>query len=413
MSDSIVIAGAGHAAGQLIASLRQGGYGGSIALVGEEAFPPYQRPPLSKTYLSGELARERLFLRPEKFYADQNVDLYLGQRVERIDTARHSAVLSSGERLAYDRLVLATGSRVRRLALPGADLPGVHYLRNIADVDAIQPAFREGARLVIIGAGYIGLEVAAVAAKNGLDVTVIELADRVMARAVTHEVSDFYAQVHRAAGVKLKLSSPPPRRFVGDGRLSAVEVESGDTYPADLTIVGIGVTPATELAEQAGLACDDGIVVDEFCRTADPDIFAIGDCTKHPNPLLGRSLRLESVHNAQEQAKTAAATLCGESRPYRQVPWFWSDQYDLKLQIVGLATGHEQTLLRGDPDQRSFAVFCLDEGRLRAVEAVNSAREFMWSKKLMAAETPVDTASLADTSRNFKEIAETLMARGG
>lgn len=411
MSDSILIAGAGHAAGQLVASLRQGGYGGSISLVGEEAWPPYQRPPLSKTYLSGELARERLFLRPEKFYADQGVDLFLGQRVERIETARHAALLSNGERLAYDRLVLATGSRVRRLELPGADLPGVHYLRGIADVDAIRPAFSEGARLVIVGAGYIGLEVAAVAAKNGLDVTVIELADRVMARAVTSEISEFYARVHREAGVKLLLGSPPPRRFVGNVQLTAVEVESGDSYPADLAIVGIGVMPATELAEQAGLACDDGIVVDEHCRTDDPDILAIGDCTRHPNTLLGQSLRLESVHNAQEQAKTAAATLCGESRPYRQVPWFWSDQYDLKLQIVGLARGHEQTILRGDPDDRSFAVFCLDEGRLHAVEAVNSAREFMWSKKLMAAETPVDAASLADTSRNFKEVAEALMAR--
>jgi 3-phenylpropionate/trans-cinnamate dioxygenase ferredoxin reductase subunit len=413
MSDSIVIAGAGHAAGQLIASLRQGGYGGNISLVGEEPFLPYQRPPLSKAYLSGELARERLFLRPEKFYADQGVDLYLGQRIDRIETARHSAVLASGERLAYDRLVLATGSRVRQLRLPGSELPGVHYLRNIADVDAIRPAFRKGAKLVIVGAGYIGLEVAAVAAKNGLDVTVIELTDRVMARAVTPEVSDFYAQVHRDAGVELRLGSSPPRRFVGDGRLTAVELESGESRPADLAIVGIGVTPATELAEQAGLECDDGIVVDEFCRTADPDILAIGDCTKHPNVLLGRSLRLESVHNAQEQAKTAAATLCGESRPYRQIPWFWSDQYDLKLQIAGLAKGHEQTVLRGDPRSRSFAVFCLDEGRLSAVEAVNSAREFMWSKKLMAADIPVDTESLRDTDRNFKEIAETLMSGAG
>ena len=413
MTDSIVIAGAGHAAGQLVASLRQGGYGGNIALVGAEAFPPYQRPPLSKTYLAGDLARERLFLRPEKFYADQGVDLYLGRRVERIETMRHAAVLSDGERLAYDRLVLATGSRVRRLDLPGAELPGVHYLRDIADVDAIRPAFREGARLVIIGAGYIGLEVAAVAAKTGLDVTVIELADRVMARAVTAEVSDFYAREHRAAGVKLELGSPPPRRFTGNGKLSGVEIESGNTYPADLVVVGIGVTPVTELAEQAGLECDDGIVVDELCRTADPDILAIGDCTKHPNSLLGRSLRLESVHNAQEQAKTAAATLCGESRPYRQVPWFWSDQYDLKLQIVGLPKGHEQTVLRGEPKDRSFAVFCVDDDRLHAVEAVNSAREFMWSKKLIAAETPVDVASLGDTSRNFKEIAETLMSRAG
>jgi len=410
MSDSIVIVGAGHAAGQLVASLRQGGYAGSIALVGEEPFPPYQRPPLSKAYLSGELARERLFLRPENFYADQQVDLYLGQRVERIETARHAAVLAGGERLAYDRLVLATGSHVRRLALPGAELPGVHYLRSIDDVDAIRPGFRAGARLVIVGAGYIGLEVAAVAARHGLDVTVIELADRVMARAVTAEVSDFYARVHREAGVKLQLESPPPRRFVGDDCLRAVELESGESCPADLAIVGIGVMPATALAEQAGLECNDGIVVDDLCRTADQDILAIGDCTRHPNPLLGRSLRLESVHNAQEQAKTAAATLCGESRPYRQVPWFWSDQYDLKLQIVGLAGGHEQTVLRGDPNSRSFAVFCLDEGRLRAVEAVNSAREFMWSKKLMAAGTPVDVESLRDDSRNFKEIAESLMS---
>ncbi len=411
MPESIVIAGAGHAAGQLVASLRQGGYSGRIAMVGEEAFPPYQRPPLSKKYLSGDLAVERLFLRPLKFYADQNVDLYLGRRVESIDTADKIAVLEDDQRLSYDKLVLATGSRVRRLQLPGSELSGIHYLRSIDDVDAIRTQFKKGARLVIIGAGYIGLEVAAVAAQAGLEVRVLELAERVMERAVTPTTSGFYADVHRQAGVDLRLNTAPPKRFIGQENIQAVEDASGQQHAADLVIIGVGVMPAIELAERAGLPCDNGILVDELCRTANADVLAIGDCTRHPNALLGRQLRLESVHNAQEQAKTAAALICGEQKPYQQIPWFWSDQYDLKLQIAGLSDGYDQSVQRGDPASRSFAVLCLKDGKLAAVEAVNSAREFIWSKKLIAAGVPVTPDDLADEQRNFKEIAEQLLSQ--
>jgi 3-phenylpropionate/trans-cinnamate dioxygenase ferredoxin reductase subunit len=411
MPESIVIAGAGHAAGQLVASLRQGGYSGRIAMVGEEAFPPYQRPPLSKKYLSGDLAVERLFLRPLKFYADQNVDLYLGRRVESIDTAGKIAVLDDDQRLSYDKLVLATGSRVRRLQLPGSELSGIHYLRSIDDVDAIRTQFKKGARLVIIGAGYIGLEVAAVAAQAGLEVRVLELAERVMERAVTPTTSGFYADVHRQAGVDLRLNTAPPKRFIGQENIQAVEDASGQQHAADLVIIGVGVMPAIELAERAGLPCDNGILVDELCRTANADVLAIGDCTRHPNALLGRQLRLESVHNAQEQAKTAAALICGEQKPYQQIPWFWSDQYDLKLQIAGLSDGYDQSVQRGDPASRSFAVLCLKDGKLAAVEAVNSAREFIWSKKLIAAGVPVTPDDLADEQRNFKEIAEQLLSQ--
>ena len=410
MSSSIIVVGAGHAAGQLVVSLRQGGFDGKIRLVGEEPYPPYQRPPLSKKYLSGELEVERLYLRPEKFYAEHDVELLLNVRAEAVERDRQAVRLSSGERLAYDRVVLATGSEVRRLNLPGSDLPGLHYLRSIADVDGIREGFRPGAKMVIVGAGYIGLEVAAVAVSAGLDVTVLEVADRVMGRVVTREVSDFYAAVHRDAGVQLALAVPPPARFLGDDRVRAVLDDSGREYPADLVVIGIGVTPRTELAVAAGIDCDDGIQVDEVCQTSDPAILAIGDCTRHPNALLGRQLRLESVHNAQEQAKTAAANLCGERRPYAQIPWFWSDQYDLKLQIAGIANECDQTILRGDPQTRSFAVFCATNSRIVAIEAVNSAREFIWSKKLIAAGTPIDLEALADPDTDFKALAEAALA---
>jgi len=405
MTDTIVIAGAGHAAGQTAVSLRQGGFDGRILLVGDEAYPPYQRPPLSKKFLAGELPLERLFLRPEQFYAKQDIEIRLGSRVSAIHREPHEIELHDGSRLGYSKLVIATGSRVRRLEFSGSDLPGVHYLRSIDDVRAMQAHFKRGARLIVMGAGYIGLEVAAVAVQSGLDVTVREIADRVMARVVSPEISAFYEQAHRDAGVRLVLNSPAGSTIHGDGRVETVRDHEGLSWPADFVVIGVGVMPNVELAEQAGLACDNGIVVDECCRTDDADILAIGDCTSHPNSILGRQLRLESVHNAQEQAKTAAATILGNPQAYAQVPWFWSDQYDLKLQIVGLATPDCQRIVRGDPAEKSFAVLHLLDNRLQAVEAVNSAREFMLGKKLIAAGAHLDPAAVADSSRNFKDIA--------
>ena len=409
MQNTVVIAGAGHAAGQTIVSLRQGGFAGRIVMVGEEPYLPYQRPPLSKKFLAGELDVPRLLLRQEKFYAEHRVDVLLNTRVLRVQPGSRTAELSTGESLTYDKLVLATGSRVREVALPGHGLAGVHYLRTVDDVERIRPDFRPGASLVIVGAGYIGLEVAAVAIGLGLKVTVVEMADRVMARVDAPQISAFMASMHRAAGVEIRCNLGV-QAFAGETRLRGVVGSDGVEMPADLAIVGIGILPNVELAADAGLVCDNGIMVDEYCRTSDPDILAVGDCTNHPNPLLGRRLRLESVHNAQEQAKTAAMTLLGRLEPYAQIPWFWSDQYDLKLQIVGLSSATDQAVVRGDPESRSFAVFFLNAGRLTAVYAINSPREFMLSKKLIALGARPDPALLGDTAVPFKDIAAALEA---
>ena len=407
MLNTVLVAGAGHAAGQTCVSLRQGGFAGRIILVGEEPWLPYQRPPLSKKYLAGELDVPRLLLRQATFYTGHGVEVRLDTRVTQIDPGSRTARLSTGETLPYDKLVLATGSRVREVALPGHSLDGVHYLRTIGDVDRIREQFRPGASLVIIGAGYIGLEVAAVAVTHGLKVTVVELAGEVLARVEASPVSEFMARVHREAGVEIRCSTGV-QAFTGDTRLRGVLGSDGVEIAADLAIVGIGIVPNVELAQAAGLVCNNGIVVDEYCRTSDPDVLAVGDCTNHPNPLLGRRVRLESVHNAQEQAKTAAATILGSLEPYAQVPWFWSDQYDLKLQIVGFSSRTEQAIVRGDPDSRSFAVFFLADGRLTSVYAINSPREFMLSKKLIAHGARPKPELLRDTNVPFKEIAEAL-----
>ncbi|MBT8442328.1 MAG: FAD-dependent oxidoreductase [Gammaproteobacteria bacterium] len=410
MSDNVIIAGAGHAAGQVAVSLRQGGFDGEIIMIGEEEYLPYQRPPLSKAYLAGELELERLFIRSQKYYDDHDVDIRLSTRVESIDTGNRTVTLSSGDKLDYGRLVIATGSQVRTIDIPGADLDGVHYLRTIDDVRRMQSDFRSGNNLVVIGAGYIGLEVAAVAVKRGLNVTVREMADRVMNRVVCPEVSAFFAKVHAEEGVHIHCNSDPDNTLLGDGHVATLRTADGQEFPADMVCIGVGILPTTDIAEAAGIDCANGILVDEYCRTNDPHVLAIGDCTNHPNSLLGRRLRLESVHNAQEQAKTAAATICGQLKPYAQIPWFWSDQYDIKLQIVGLSGEHDQVVLRGDPDARSFAAFYMDGDRLIAVDAINKAREFMLSKKLIAAGARIDPEILADESIEFKELATAALA---
>jgi len=411
MSDTIVIAGAGHAAGQAAVSLRQGGFTGAITMVGEEPYLPYQRPPLSKKFLAGDLKLDRLYLRHEKFYVDHNIDIHLSTRVEQIDREAKVVALSDGSRMSYDRLLIALGCKVRKLTLPGSDLQGVHYLRTIDDVLAMQERFQPGTRMVVIGAGYIGLEVAAVAITHGLDVTIVETADRVMSRVVAPEVSAFFERVHREAGVTIYCGRNPNSSLIGNDHVEALRAPDGSEISADMIVVGIGVLPTVDIAETAGIKCDDGIVVDEYCRTSDPHILAIGDCTNHPNSLLGRRLRLESVHNAQEQAKTAAATLCGELRPYAQIPWFWSDQYDLKLQIAGLSSGYNSVILRGNPEERSFAAFYLKDDLLLAVDAINSAREFMLSKKLIAIGARFEPEKLADDSIPFKELAAAALAQ--
>ena len=402
MSRNIVIIGAGQAGAQAAASLRSEGFTGAITIVGDEPYAPYQRPPLSKAYLMGSMERPRLFLKPDAFYREAGCELILRTRATAIDRAAKTVRLSDGRALPYDMLLLATGTRVRKVKCPGADLPGIHYLRSIEDVDALQAVFHKGKRLAVVGGGYIGLEVAAVAAKHGLDVTVFEALDRVMARAVSWPVSTFFQAVHEDAGVKLLLGTTV-EAFEGGTRLAAVK--AGEmSYPADLALVGIGVVPNIELAAEAGLRCEDGIVVDLNCATEDPAIFAAGDCTWH----VGREgvpLRLESVQNAIDQAKHAALAMTGKPKPYREVPWFWSDQYDLKLQIAGLARPTDTIVVRGDPAARKFAVFHLRDGVVAAVESVNAAAEYLVGRKLIADGARVAPGRLADTSIAMKNIA--------
>ncbi len=323
MSERLIIVGAGQAAAQAVQSLRAEGFDGPITLIGDEAWPPYQRPPLSKAYLLGSFARERLFLKSDQFYRESDCTLILGARVAAIHRAEKTVELADGRKLAFDKLLLTTGTRVRRLRCPGADLAGVHYLRDIADVDGLQAVFRPGARIAIVGGGYIGLEVAAVAAKRGLDVTVFEAMDRLMARAVSGPVSDFFAAEHEKSGVKLKLRTGV-EAIEGDGRVEGIKA-GGQAYPADIVLVGIGVLPKDELATRAGLASQDGIVVDGNGRTGDPAIFAAGDCTRHIGRE-GTAIRLECVQNAIDQARHCALAIAGKPASYSEVPWFWSDQ---------------------------------------------------------------------------------------
>ncbi len=403
MDEHLVIVGAGQAAVQAIQTLRQQGFDGRISLVGEEVYPPYQRPPLSKKYLAGALARDRLYLKPETFYETRDVTVHLGMRAVELERDTRRVHLSNGRVLNYDRLLLATGSRPRRVDLPGSDLGGIHYLRSIDDVDAISTAIEPGTRVVIVGAGYIGLEVAAVLRELGLGVTVLEATERVMGRVVCAEMSAFYEQRHAAAGVDIRTRTGVAR-FLGARSVDTVEATDGSRFPCDLVIVGIGVVPNVELAQRAGLECPDGIRVDAHARTGDPLILAAGDCTTHPHPFVGRYIRLESVHNAVEQGKAAAFSILGQERPFVDIPWFWSDQYDLKLQIAGLSLDYDEVVVRGDMAAKRFAVYYLAAGRPVAIDAVNSPRDFMNGKKLLAARPRLTAARIADESRDLMDL---------
>ena len=392
MSSRLVIVGGGQAAAQTIVSLRQLGFDGPVTLVCGEPLLPYQRPPLSKKYLAGELGRERLLLKPEHFYAERGVTTLVAHAAE-LDAGRRRVSLADGRALDYDWLVLATGSRVRRLDVPGADLAGIHYLRTVADADAIQRDLTPGTRIVLVGAGYIGLEVAAVARSRGHDVTVLEAAGRVMSRVVSEPVARFYEREHRAAGVDIRCGANV-RAFHGSGRVRSVEIDGGVRFDCDVVIVGIGVEPNAELARDAGLECGGAVLVDSYARTSDERVLAAGDCTEHS--LGGRRVRLESVANAIQQGKCAASCVFGTPAPYAEVPWFWSDQYDLKLQIAGLAGVHERVVVRGDPAARSFAAYYLADDSVVAVEAVNSPRDFLVARKLIGSGARVDAGELMD-----------------
>jgi len=403
-SGRIVVVGAGQAGGEAVQRLRAASPNYEITLIGEEPLAPYQRPPLSKKYLSGELPMDRVLLRPKSLYEQEHIALLLSRRAVWIDRAAKRVRLDGGHELPFDTLILATGSRPRRLSVPGADLAGIHVLRSAADVDAIRQGFVAGARLCVIGAGYIGLEVAAVARQRGLDVTVLEAAVRPLARVTSPEVAGFFLDEHTSQGVRFQLNAQIAV-FKGVERVRAVGLADGSEIPADLVVVGVGITPDTSLAEHSGLRVENGIVVDKTMRTSDPSIYAIGDCVLRPLVHYGDRLeRLESVHNAIEGAKIAAAAIAGDTPPTEEAPWFWSDQYDLKLQIAGLSKGYDRILVRGDPKERSFAAFYFQGGRLIGVDAVNRPPEYLGAKQLIQRGKSVAPEVLADLSKPMKEI---------
>lgn len=381
----LVVLGGGQAGLQLSSTARAEGFPGEIVLVGEEPLLPYKRPPLSKEYLAGKTTAEQLLLRASGFYREQRIETRVNLRAEHIDRTNQRVLLSDGSQLSYTALALTLGTRVRRLTVPGAEQHGVHYVRSAADVEHLQHALSEARTAVVIGGGFVGLETASVLRGLGLSVSVLEVQERVMPRVVSPTVSEFYRALHTARGVDVVTGcvvSAIERSSAGG---LAVHCADGRTFVGDIVVVGIGVIPNQELAVAAGLACDDGILVDEFARTSDPSVVAAGDCTYHPNPLLGRSLRLESVHNAIAQATTAAQTVCGKLHAYAQFPWFWSDQYEYKLQMVGMSDGYDEEVVRGSLESGKFSLFYFRAGRLLAVDSVNSAAEHITAKRLLAA----------------------------
>ncbi len=395
----IVIIGAGQAGASVAAKLRALGHTGPVTLIGEETAPPYQRPPLSKGYLLGEMELERLYLRAPSFWADQNVTLRLGTPVTAIDPAAQTVTLGD-EVIPYDRLVLATGSSPRRLpSAIGGDLPGVHTVRTLADVDAMAPEFRSGARLLVVGGGYIGLEAAAVAAKLGLTVTLVEMAPRILQRVASPETADYFRKLHQDHGVTI-LEGVGLDRLSGEGRVSSAKLSDGRELPVDFVIVGAGIAPDTRLAEAAGLAIENGIRTDAKGRTSDPHIWAAGDCASFPYQ--GGRIRLESVGNAIDQAELVAENILGADRDYSAKPWFWSDQYDVKLQIAGLNTGYDRIITR--PDGAGLSIWYYAGARLLAVDAMNDPRAYMVGKRLIEAGRSPDPALVADPATDLKAL---------
>jgi 3-phenylpropionate/trans-cinnamate dioxygenase ferredoxin reductase subunit len=392
---TVLIAGAGHAGFQLAASLRQHGFAERVCLINDEAHLPYQRPPLSKAYLKGEGRPDSLMFRPDKFYRDQNIEL-IRDRAAFIDRAARRLVLESGSFLDYGHLVLATGARNRLLDIPNANLPDVRYLRILDESEALRQRIATARHVVVIGAGFIGLEFAATARAKGLEVDVVELGTRVMARAVTAEISDYFQERHSAAGIRIHLGVQATSIESNGTDVTGVSLSDGRHIPADLVVVGVGVLPNVEMAAEAGLPVAAGIIVDEHLLTADPNISAIGDCALFASPRFGGSLRLESVQNATDHARCVAARLTGDPKPYDGRPWFWSDQGDDKLQIAGLTTGYDRVVVRGDRAQRSFSAFCYKAGRLVGVESVNRAADHVFGRKILGMDKSIAPEQAAD-----------------
>lgn len=405
-SSHCIVIGASHAAVQLIISLRQNGWEGSITVISDEAYLPYQRPPLSKGYLANTIADKQLALRAPAAYEKLDVIFKLSTRVTAIDTDNKQVHLDSGETLCFDKLALCTGARARRLPIPGADLNAIHYLRTMDDVKGIQASSVAAKNAVIIGGGYIGLETAASLNKLGVKVTILETESRLLKRVASPQVSAFYLRLHTEEGIDIRLNTQAAE-LVGEQTLNQVICADGTAIDADMAIIGIGVIANTELASDAGLNVDNGILVNKLAQTSHSDIVAAGDCTNHPNPILNRNLRLESVPNATEQAKAAAASLCGIEKPYAELPWFWSDQFDVKLQIAGMNQGYTEAVVRGDIDNgRSFSVFYTANNKILAADCINRPKDFMLAKKLILQSADCDPATLADENIELKSLLQ-------
>ena len=401
--NEIVVIGSGQAAIQTVMSLKRNKFTGSIKVIGEEDHLPYQRPPLSKDFLLEEYKPERVSLKKKEFYEENEVDLILGKRAESIDTILKEITLSDENKIRYDQLIIATGSRVRKLNVPGSDKKGIYYLRDLDDANALKQRLKKNKKMVIVGAGYIGLEVASVAASLGVEVTVIEMANRVMNRTVDPIISSYYQKLHESNGVKIHLDNGL-KAFEGGDSVNAVLCSDGLILEADLVVIGAGVLPNQEIAIEAGLECNNGIMVNEFGETSTAHVYACGDCTNHPNKGLNTRLRLESVHNAMEQSKTVANTIMGNKEPYDQVPWFWSDQYDHKLQLVGISGDHDEVVMRGLESEQKFLLFYLKNSELIAVNAINSSKEFLICRKLVANKVKISSDVIKDQSVNLNDL---------
>jgi 3-phenylpropionate/trans-cinnamate dioxygenase ferredoxin reductase component len=405
------IIGAGQAGFQAAASLRQDGFAGRIVIIGGEPVPPYQRPPLSKSYLAGDSNLDELWLRPETFYATHEIEVVLGETVTAIDRQDRRLQLGSGGEIAWDHLVLATGARFRPLAVPGAELEGVLPLRTLADADVLRERWAGLHDVVVVGAGFIGLEFASVARARGAAVHIVEITQQAMGRVVSPPISRFFADAHIRWGAKISFGTGVGRIIGAGGRAVGIETTDGRRLPADLVLICIGVVPNAELARDAGLAVDNGIVVDEYLATADPAVFAIGDAANFPTPFAVGRVRLESVQNAVDQGRCVAAAIAGKPAVYDKVPWFWSDQGDLKLQIAGITQGHDASVLRGNPDDGHFSVFCYRAGRLIGVESVNRAADHVVGRRVLAGDPGLTPEQAADEDYDLRAHARRLSAR--
>jgi len=402
MRNDVVIIGAGHAGGMTAVSLRQKNYHGSITLIGEEAYLPYQRPPLSKGFLAGEIKQERLYLKKQSYFEEHNIRVIKDKKVVDIDRDNKNVILNDQKQIKYGKLVIATGSILNKINTSARET-NLFYLRTIRDALKIQQALKDKNKITIIGAGYIGLEIASIAVKKNINITIIEMEDRVMSRVICPVVSDFFQKKHEAAGVKFKFNVSVID-IEDSHNQKKIKCSDGNIIRADAVVIGVGIKPNIELAVNTGLACQDGIIVNENGLTSDESIFAAGDCTNHPNNIYQKRLRLESVHNAVEQAKSVAASINGDKKPYHQVPWFWSDQYNLKLQIAGISQNHDQYVVRGSMEKEKFTVFYLQSKKVIAVDTVNNLKEFFHGKKLIALGAKIPPEVLQNQNVNLKKL---------